>query len=64
MWEGEGLFRVVHPRCETEGPHASAHTVFICFFFITSPRSALDTEIVTKSAGLRTEIQLFSWNSS
>lgn len=34
MWEGEGLFRVVHPRCETEGPHASAHTVFICFFFL------------------------------
>lgn len=34
--EGEGLFRVVrvvHPeaKCETEDPHASEGTVFICF---------------------------------
>lgn len=34
--EGEGLFRVVrvvHPeaKCETEDPHASERTVFICF---------------------------------
>lgn len=34
-------------RCETEGPHASERTVFICFS--ASPRSSLDTEIVTKS---------------